>query len=392
MTSPWSRRSHLERASNRLTLLDQRLRRAGRRPLDLTISNPTLAGIPYAEDAIVAALADPAILRYEPLPFGRLEARAAVAQTLARDGLTPTADHVLLTASTSEAYGFLFKLLCDPGDSVLVPVPGYPLLEHLSAFESVQTTPYALLQDDDWAVDRQALQQAMDERTRAIVVVQPNNPTGSVLRADDLAWLGSLGVPLIGDEVFADYLLEGGPDDEADFHSVLTAPTGLVFALGGLSKSAALPQLKAGWITVGGEPELVAGALARLELIADTWLSTGLPVQVALPELLASGHVARDAISARTGRNLTALRQALGTESPITVPRIAGGWMTPIRLQAIRDDEAWAMHLLEHADVRVQPGHFYDFQHGAWLVISLLTQESTFDAGVGRIIAAVAAG
>ena len=383
----WSRRSGAEPSLNPLSLLALRLQAEGRSPLDLTVSNPTAVGITYAEDAILEALSHRAMLRYEPLSLGQPAARAAVAQALNSHDRTLTAERVVMTASTSEAYAFLFKLLCDPGDEVLVPAPGYPLLEHLSAFESIRPVAYPLLQDDDWSLDRNALRAAINERTRAIVVVQPNNPTGSILRAEEVAWLASLGLPLIGDEVFADYLLE----PRQAFTSVLTAPQGLTFSLGGLSKSAGLPQMKAGWIAVGGEPKRVKQALLRLEFIADTWLSIGTPVQVALPSLLACRHVARDAIIDRVRGNLATLRDALGGDSAITVPRVDGGWVAPMRLPATRDDEAWAMELLERHNIRVQPGHFYDFERGAWLVVSALVEPTTFDRGVAGIIAAVQA-
>ncbi len=377
--------------ANPLTQLARRRHEAGLPTLDLTGTNPTVADIPYPEAEIRTAISAGEWLRYRPLPFGLPSARTAVAAALSTDHRPVRAEQVALTASTSEAYAFLFKLLCDPGDEILVPVPGYPLLEHLGTFESVRPVPYPLQPADDWAIDRAALTAAIGPRTRAIVCVQPNNPTGSVLRPDELGWLTTLGLPLIGDEVFGEYPLEAdavtAPDSR--FSSVLAAEDGLVFSLGGLSKSAGLPQMKAAWIAVGGTPDHVSAALERLELIADTWLSVSAPVQAALPALLACRHVAADAIRARTRRNLAALRAALGSGSSISVPHVTGGWVAPLRLPATHDDAAWAMHLLQEQGVRVQPGHFYDFEQGTWLVISLLVPDALFDEGIERLISAV---
>ena len=386
----FSNRSYFEGRINPLTELVQRLQRDGRAFADLTVSNPTAVGLQVDVETVLGALADPKAMAYRPLPFGLTEARAAVAATYADRGVQVAPERVVLTASTSEAYSFLFKLLCDPGDEILVPVPGYPLLEHLAGFESVRTVPFALLAEDGWAIDRSALVAAIGPRTRAIVLVHPNNPTGSFVDHDELRWLASLGLALIGDEVFADFpLSDPVADHRTAAGSVLDAGRGLSFVLGGLSKSLGLPQMKSGWLVVGGGDEVALPALARLELIADTWLSAAPPTQLALPAWLAHRHSLRAPIAARIQRNLDALRVALAADSAVSAPAVAAGWSACLRLPATRSDDAWAMSLLAEHGVRVQPGHFYDFGAGAWLVISLLTELSTFEAGLAKILLAV---
>ena len=386
----FSRRSSFSGRLNPLTELAERLRRAGQLPLDLTTSNPTAVALRPPDGLLLGALADGAGRRYEPLPFGRREARAAVAASYADRGLLVAPERVVLTASTSEAYGYLFKLLCDPDDEILIAVPGYPLLEHLAVFESVRTRAYPLLPEDDWAIDRAALSAAIGPRTRAIVLVHPNNPTGSFIDRDELNWLATLGLPLSGDEVFADYpLADTAATSRTPARSVLDLSDGLSFALGGLSKSIGLPQMKAGWLVVGGADGPAKAALSRLELIADTWLSAATPTQLALPRWLARRHELRAPIAARVARNLARLRSALAAGSAVAAPAIAAGWTACLRLPAIRSDEEWALLLLADHGVKVQPGHFYDFAGAAWLVISLLVEPAIFDAGLVRILAAV---
>ncbi len=344
---------------------------------DLTLSNPTRAGLPYDAEAIAAALAHPAALSYAPHPFGSPTARAAVAGAL---GVDPA--RVVLTASTSEAYGWLFKLLCDPGDDVLAPSPSYPLFDHLATFEGVALRPYRLRYTGAWEVDAATL--VPGPRTRAALIVSPNNPTGNYLHAADLAALRALDLPLICDEVFAPYALRRADADRAPTLARLDA--GLAFVLGGLSKWAGLPQMKLGWIVVAGAARAAAEALERLELIADTYLSVGAPVQQAAAALLAGPTQA--AIAQRTQRNLAALRSAVaGTGAE--VPRVEGGWYALLRLPAVQDDEAWALRFLRDAGVRVQPGWFYDLEGGPYVVISLLPRAADFVAGVEALLALV---
>ena len=373
------------------------------RPLaDLTLSNPTRAGLPYPLD-LLTPLADPAGLAYEPEPFGKWTAREAVASDYARRGLTVTPERVCLTASTSEAYALLFKLLCDPGDAVLVPQPSYPLFEHLTALECVRAVPYELELHGGWRLDVSAIAGALDERTRAILVVSPNNPTGSVLQASELEALvelcASRDIALIGDEVFADYRLDGAsPPPRAGLvqhapgaHasttvSVLQQQRALAFGLGGLSKSVGLPQVKVAWIGVSGPDARVAEALAGLEIVADTFLSVSTPAQVALPRLLTHGAVVREAIRDRTVRNLTALARAVANAPAVTLLPPAGGWCAVLQVPSILSEEALVLTLLEQDGVLVQPGYFFDFPREAYLVMSLLVEPATFDGGVALVL------
>jgi alanine-synthesizing transaminase len=360
----------------------EEVRRESRSVLDLTESNPTRAGIPYGE-GVPEALGDPGGIRYQPLPFGLESAREAVAKAQEEDvGIRISPSRLVLTSSTSEGYAFLFKLLCDSGDEVLVPEPSYPLFEHLAHLEGVRLVPYPLAYDGEWHVDLPAVHEAKSERTRAIVLVHPNNPTGSYVKKDELAALGALGLPFISDEVFASYPLGADPHRA---RSALDWDSGLVFALGGLSKMAALPQMKLAWIAVGGDDRLAREASARLELIADTFLSVGTPVQLAAPRLLASRHIARDAIRARLEVNLAVAAKELNG-SPASLLRVEGGWYATLRLPRTRSEEEWVLTLLRDDGVYVHPGHFFDFASEAYVVTSLLTPEPTFREGLGRII------
>jgi aspartate/methionine/tyrosine aminotransferase len=382
-----SARTDVDLAPNALARALAEARAAGREVLDLTESNPTRAGIAYDEGAILDALARREALVYEPAPFGLRHARDAVAAELGGQGVRVDASRVVLTASTSEAYAFLFKLLCDPGDEVLVPAPSYPLLELLARFEGVALVPYRLAYDGAWHVDVASVRAAIGQRTRAIVTVSPNNPTGSYLKKSELAVLAETGLPIVSDEVFAPYALR---DDATRASSALEAAGApLVFALGGLSKLAALPQMKLAWIAIAGERAKVDAALARLELVADAFLSVGTPVQHALPALLASRGQAERAIRARTRTNLDALRAAIGPSSPATLLDVEGGWYATLHLPSTQREEAWTLSLLRDDGVYVHPGHFFDFESEPYVVVSLLTPEATFAEGARRIAAHV---
>lgn len=378
----FSERSGVAGEPNRLTRALNERRARGAPILDLTASNPTVAGLPYDEGRILAALSDEAALRYEPHPLGLPSARRAVVDALRGDGMDVPPERVLLTSSTSEAYAHLFTLLCDPGDEVLVPEPSYPLLAHLAQPAGVQLVGYPLRYDGRWNADPSSLFDAIGERTRAVVAVSPNNPTGSYLVRDELESLAALGLPLIVDEVFFGYPL----DAPADRARAATVTETLTFALDGLSKRAALPQLKLAWTTVTGPEAAVTEAMERLEVLADTFLSPSAPVQHALLALLDASVTTRDAIRSRTADNLERLREAVrGTA--LSVPRVEGGWYAPVRMPATRDDEAWALALLDEG-VLVQPGYFFDFATDeAWVVVSLLTEPAVFDDGVQRVVA-----
>lgn len=376
-----SSRSSFDLSPNRLAVALTRAREEARPILDLTESNPTRAGLPYPRATILDALSSPEALLYEPAPFGLVSAREAVARELRMDPA-----RVVLTASTSEAYAFLFKLLCDPGDEVLVPVPSYPLFEHLARLEAVRAVPYRLAYDGAWHVDVDSLRGAVTARTRAIVTVSPNNPTGSYLKRAELASIAALRLPIVSDEVFASYPLR---DDPARASSALEARGALVFALGGLSKLAALPQMKLAWMAVGGDAPDVNDALGRLEVVADAYLSVGTPVQRALPHLLASRASVEGAIRSRTRANLALLRSRVAGTSATPLD-VEGGWYATLRVPATRSEEGWVLALLEEDGVYVHPGHFFDFEREAYLVLSLLTPEAAFAQGVDRLVTRLA--
>ena len=324
--------------------------------LDLTESNPTKVGLTYDTNRILAAFHHPEILTYSPEAAGLPVALQAT-----------RAD--FMTASTSESYSWLFKLLCDPGDEVLAPRPSYPLFDLLAGLEGVRVKQYPLRYGEGWFIDHEALKAEITPRTKAILLVHPNNPTGSFVSPAELDQLTALGLPLISDEVFSSYAFEPNPlPTLGDNGRVLT------FVLDGLSKSAGLPQMKAGWIRISGPG--AADARHRLELIADTYLSISTPVQWALPELLAAG--VQTQILERIRTNRAQLPAAL---------RIEGGWCAILRMPATRSDEEWALHLLEHHRVLVQPGYFFDLEGGPYLVVSLLTEPGTFAEGLRRLTA-----
>ncbi len=357
--------------------------------IDLTVSNPTTAALDGAlSEPARLALASPAVLRYEPLPFGLPRTRELVAASYAERGLSVHPSRIVCTASTSEAYAWLFSLLADPGDEVLVPEPSYPLFSYLARHTSVSPVGYPLRYDGAWHLDLPEIRRLSGPKTRAIVLVSPNNPTGSYTRRDELEALLDLGMPLVADEVFARYPLGEGPSTDA-LTSAVTATRGLVFAMSGLSKEAALPQMKLGWIAVAGDPQLAEAALARLEVTADTFLSVGAPVQHAAEALLADSARLREAISRRTTRNLATLDAALGAGSAVSRLRLEGGWYATLRLPALLDDDAWALDLLEKDAVYAHPGSFFDFAEGPHLVVSLLPEEPIFGEGIRRLCARV---
>jgi len=381
MPMSFSRRTQHESQPNALTLALGARRAAGLPVCDLTQSNPTLTDLPYDRARLLAALSDAKSLVYEPASFGLGTARSAVQGLQRAAGFELPSEQIVLTSSTSEAYGFLFKLLCDAGDEVLIPQPSYPLFEHLAALEQVQVANYELAYDGAWHIDFDSLERARSSRTRAVVVVNPNNPTGSFLKRDELRRLIELGLPLISDEVFSSFAL--GPDARR-VSSVLETDEALVFALGGLSKLAALPQLKLAWLCAAGPKAQLAEALSRLELIADTFLSPNTPVQHALPEILGSRMPVERALNARIARNFALLSEALaGTAA--TPLFLEGGWYAVVRLPALLSEADWVLGLLEQDGVLTQPGWFYDFARGAQLVLSLITEEAPFALGVTRI-------
>jgi aspartate/methionine/tyrosine aminotransferase len=382
----FSARTRWDLSTNRLSALLEAKRRSGARVLDLTESNPTRAGLSAPPD-LLASLTRPASLVYEPAPFGLAGAREAVAADYARRGVVVPPDRILLTASTSEAYGFLFKLLCDPGDEVLVPRPGYPLFEYLAHLESVRAVPYESGHDGEWHLSPSSLAAAAGPRTRAIVVVSPNNPTGAFLKRDELlattAFAAERGLALVADEVFADYAFA---EDPRRAPSVAGDGPALAFALGGLSKSCALPQLKLAWCAIAGPLALRREAWARLEVVADTYLSASTPVQHAAPAILARREELQSPVRTRLAENLRGLRARLGPRSPASLLEPEGGWYAVLRVPTTLPDEERVVRLLEERDVLVHPGYFFDFPREAHLVLSLLPEPGVFAEGVGRIL------
>lgn len=372
-------------APNRLARAVAARRAAGRVVIDLTETNPTTVGLRHAPEAL-AALAAPEGVRYAPHPFGLLSARRVVAAEYARRGLSVDPESIVLTAGTSEAYAFLLKLLADPGDDVLVPVPSYPLFDHLARLEGVGLAPYRLDFDGTWRVDADALARAATSRSRAVFVVSPNNPTGSYLKRPELeavaAFCAAHGLALVGDEVFFDYPLEPPESPPA---SVLAQREVLTFALGGLSKSALWPQMKLAWIAMAGPEALVAAARERLELIADTYLSVSTPVQLALGALLAAGASRRAEVRSRLATNLTALRRAAAAYPACRALPVEGGWSAVVQVPATRSEEALVLELLEEDGVLVHPGYFFDFPREAFVVLSLLVDPGEFARGVERL-------
>ena len=380
----YSSRARATVAVNAFTERCRALRAAGTELLDLTGTNPTEAGL-FEDESWLRLLANPEAAHYKAEPFGLESARTAVAGYYARHGLTIDPGQVVLAGSTSEAYTWILNLLCDSGDQVLAPAPSYPLLEHLAAFAGAQLVQYSIGYDGAHFIDLASVRRHLTPRTKALVLISPNNPTGSYTRPAELDALLELGIPIISDEVFCDYCLMASTPD---LPSALRADSSLVFTLGGLSKACAWPQLKLAWIVVGGDPKLREQALSRLEIIADCYLSPNTPVQVALPDLLDVGAQRRTRVQRRLQQNLqTAVRLTSGT--PVTLRPVEGGWSAVLRLPLIASGD-WAMTLLERKQLLVQPGWLYDFADDRIVVVSLLTREAEFEEGILRLVVGAA--
>ncbi|ATB45678.1 pyridoxal phosphate-dependent aminotransferase [Corallococcus macrosporus] len=379
--SRFSARTDFARTPNPLALALERHRASGRPLLDLTESNPTRVGLPLPDAAL---LAPEDAFTYQPEPLGLVSARRALVADFAARGAQVSAAHLLLTASTSEAYGWLFKLLCEPGDNVLVPAPCYPLFEHLARLEGVQTRSYALPRAHGFGLDAREVAAACDARTRAVLVVNPGNPTGHFLHEGELAALADVCVDrrlaLLCDEVFAPFAWDAVAPGRVATVAGRALPM-LTFALGGLSKAAGLPGLKLAWTHVGGPGHLRDEALARLEWVGDTYLPVGTPVQRALPALLAHAPRFQAAVLERVRGNRQRLLAARPRGATWDVVPAEGGWSAVLRIPRVPGEEATCLALLD-AGARVQPGYFYDFGGGAFLVLSLLPQPEVFAAAV----------
>lgn len=370
---------------NRLSEALARHRATGQPLLDLTISNPTECGLTYEEGAMLEALRNPQALKYEPSPRGLLVARQAVSEYYAERGVSVGVDDIIMTASTSEAYSYVFRLLCNPDDEVLVPAPGYPLFDFLADIEDVRLVRYPLVYDYGWQIDFDALEHAITPRTRAIIVVHPNNPTGHFTRRPEIQRLNTIGaarrLALIVDEVFLDFCL--GQEKPLSFAGSRDA---LTLTLSGLSKICGLPQMKAAWIAVSGPQVVKREALARLEVIADTYLSPSAPVQLAMPAFLLQRRAFQKQLMARLERNLAEMDHQLALQKVCSRLDVKGGWYAVLRVPATRSDEQLALALLEEKGVYVHPGHFYDFASDGFLVVSLISRESEIAKGLKSLL------
>ena len=368
----------------------ERRRKSGERILDLTASNPTTVGLSYDESVILSALSRPGSLIYEPDPRGLRTAREAVvryyAESTGETELDP--ESMILTASTSEAYSYLFRLMCNPGDEVLVGSPSYPLFEYLAEIQDVRLVSYELVYDHGWQIDFHSLRQKLTSRTRAIMLVHPNNPTGSYVSHDERTELNAIAreheLALVVDEVFLDF-----PLDRASHTSFATNADALTFTLSGLSKICALPQMKLAWLIASGPEELKREALARLELIADTYLSPSAPIQHAAADFLEMRNAVQDQLTTRVRANLAELDLQLTGQQLCQRLEVEGGWYAVLRVPVTRTDEQLAVDILEQQSVVVHPGLFFDFHSDGYLVLSLITPEAIFAEGVRRVLAFV---
>jgi alanine-synthesizing transaminase len=386
----FARRTGWKLTQNRYSAALQEARASGTKLLDLTASNPTHCNFDFDSNSILRSLARSASLHYDPQPQGLLSARQAVAKYYSGKKLKPaeseiTAEQIFLTTSTSEAYSYLFRLLCDPEDDVLVPQPSYPLFDFLADIQDVKLRPYNLFYDHGWHIDFGGISKGITERTRAVLVVNPNNPTGSFVHQQELRQLASVcrehHLALISDEVFLDYEVENAAEVSAAFSREC-----LSFALSGLSKISCLPQMKLAWIVVNGPDELQRDAHARLEIIADTYLSANAPIQHALPELLAQRDHIQPQLMRRAQSNLRFLDQHLESAKGVQRLRVEGGWYAVLRVPAKATDEELAIELIKRAGVIVHPGHFYDFPQDGYLIVSLITPEEEFRNGIKQTL------
>jgi alanine-synthesizing transaminase len=380
----FSNRTNWKLTRNRLTEALEEVRSRRPRILDLTISNPTRAGLHYDDRQILQSLSSPQAMDYDPQPKGLPSARAAVADYYRTDhGTNIDADRLLLTTSTSEGYSFVFRLICNPGDELLVPKPSYPLFEFLADLQDVKLVPYPLIYDHGWQMDFPSLHNAVTKRTRGVVVVHPNNPTGSYVQPEEQKSLNRFcrehELALIADEVFLDYA-----HDRENRQSFAANQGVLTFTLSGVSKISALPQMKVAWIVTSGPVADVEGAQALLEVIADTYLSMNAPIQWATPALLDQRKTIQPQLLDRVRGNLAELDRQLAAHKSCQRLDVEGGWYAVLRVPATQTDEELALDLLRHKSVQVHPGHFYDFPSDGYLVLSLITRKDEFTEGIER--------
>jgi alanine-synthesizing transaminase len=390
---PFSHRTNWQQETNALNKSQEELVRRGIDILDLTASNPTSCGFEYPE-GMLAALNSTDNFQYHPDACGMLKAREAVAQYYIRQKVTLSPNEIILTASTSEAYSFLMRLLVNPGEKILIPKPSYPLFQFLLEINDVEFDYYPLVYDGQWRLDCQALERCVDAKTRAIILVNPNNPTGSYISAAELDFLNDFcyknQIAIISDEVFFDYQLCQGKDSLSlgEAVSCIGNRTALTFVLGGLSKTLALPQMKCAWIFASGPQDILQESLSRLEIIADTYLSVNTPVQNALGTWLGHAPAIQAQIVLRVKANLAWLQAHLNDHTELL--SMQGGWYATLRIPAIKSEEEWALEFLREDHVSVYPGYFFDFDREAYIVVSLLPPASLFQEAAGRVLARLA--
>jgi aspartate/methionine/tyrosine aminotransferase len=383
----FSDRTNWKLTRNRFTKAWEEVRAAGREVLDLTISNPTRAGFDYDEAAILAALSSPRAMDYDPQPKGLREAREAVSgyygEQHATTGVDP--EQLILTTSTSEGYSYVFRLLCNPGDEVLIPKPSYPLFEFLADLQDVKLVPYPLIYDHGWQIDFASMPKAVGPLTRAVVVVHPNNPTGSYVKPQERDTLNRFcaehDLALVGDEVFLDYAHDGRSRSSLALNREV-----LTFTVSGLSKISALPQMKVAWLVASGPQAQWKDAVARLEVIADTYLSMNAPIQWAVPILLQQRKSMQKQLLGRVLANLTELDRQLAARKACQRLGVEGGWNAVLRVPVTGSDEDLTIELLRSKSVRMHPGHFYDFPGEGHLVLSLIGPKAEFAEGIRRVL------
>jgi aspartate/methionine/tyrosine aminotransferase len=391
----FAKRTNWNLAPNRLSEALAAHRAAGKPLIDLTVSNPTACGFEYDSAAILDALSNPAALSYNPDPRGLESARRAVSGYYADRGENVSVEDIFLTTSTSEAYSYVFRTLCDPGDELLIPSPSYPLFDFLADIQDVSLVRYPLdyftrdrkaVNDHGWQIDFHALEQAITPRTRGVIVVHPNNPTGHYAKPAEMARLNSIcsarEIAIIADEVFLDFALD--ENRPSSFAANRGAPT---FTLSGLSKISGLPQMKAAWLIASGPEQWKRDAVARLEVIADTYLSVNAPVQLAIPKFLELRHAFQEQMMSRVRRNLAELDRQLAAQKTVSRLLVEGGWCAVLQVPAKLSDEDLVLGLLKEKGIYVHPGHFYDFSSEQFLVLSLLVPQEQICQGASEIFA-----
>lgn len=383
----FARRTEWELTPNKITGILEDFKKSGQQILDLTESNPTRCGFAYSQKDLLKQFATPDNMLYVPSTQGLLSSRQAIAAYYQSQNIAISPDQIFLTASTSEAYTFLFRLLADPGDTVLFPSPSYPLFDFLVDLNDLERGFYPLVYNDTWTVDFAELASHMTPQTKAIVTVNPNNPTGSYINNEELAQLNKVcraaRCALISDEVFFDYAF----DRKAHLSSFAANTENLTFTLSGLSKTLGLPQMKLSWIVVNGPQDMMREAIGRLEVIADTYLSVNTPVQNALASWLTLRSAIQDEIMKRVCANREYLLKNFTDNRLGTVLHTDGGWYMILKLTGSVDEEELIEQLLLKDQVYVHPGYFFNFNEGPYLILSLLPLTETFTEGVTRIVA-----